>query len=38
MPFEVDHSRADLSQEWAIVLRRPDFDGLGWLTVSLGKF
>lgn len=34
MAFEADHNRAALSQECAIVLRRTDFDSLGWLTVS----
>jgi len=33
MAFEADHNRAALSQECAIVLRRTDFDSLGWLTV-----
>jgi hypothetical protein len=31
---ECTDNRAALSQECAIVLRRTDFDGLGWLTVS----
>jgi hypothetical protein len=37
MPFESDHNRAALSQECAIVLRRTDFDGLGWLTSAAGQ-
>jgi hypothetical protein len=32
MPFVSDHNRAALSQECAIVLRRTDFDSLGWLA------
>lgn len=32
MAFEADHNRAALSQKCAIVLRRTDFDSLGWLT------
>jgi hypothetical protein len=32
MRFEAVHNRAALSQECAIVIRRTDFDSLGWLT------
>jgi hypothetical protein len=37
MAFEADHNRAALSQECAIVLRRTDFDSLGWLTSVVGQ-
>jgi hypothetical protein len=37
MAFEADHNGAALSQECAIVLRRTDFEGLGWLTVRLAQ-
>jgi hypothetical protein len=33
----VSYNRAALSQECAIVLRRTDFDSLGWLTSAVGQ-